>query len=82
MLGLNFREGGTLVMVKYSVKEVADELDVCYSTALKLLHSGRMKGIQQGGRWYVTEAELRRYYSEGNHPDSVEAEAEEVSARQ
>jgi len=64
------------MQAKFSVREVAIELGVCYSTALKLVHKGYIKGIQQGGRWYVTSDELKRYLREGNHPDSIKEEEE------
>ena len=54
---------------KYSLQELTEELDVCYTTILKRVHNGDIKVITQGGRHFVLQDELDRYKTEGNHPD-------------
>ena len=54
---------------RYSLKQLEEELDVCYTTVLKRIHNGDIKAVTQGGRHFVLESELRRYKEEGNHPD-------------
>lgn len=52
-----------------SIKEVAQELDVAYITALTYVHRSQIKGVRRGGQWIVTKEELVRFKAEGNHPD-------------
>lgn len=45
----------------YDTQEAAAILGMHVRTIRRLLHAGAIVGVRRGGRWYVTEAELRRY---------------------
>ena len=52
-----------------TIKELANELDVAYITALTYVHRGQVKGIRKGGQWKISREEVTRFKKEGNHPE-------------
>ena len=58
-----------IVPENLSVKEVAQELDVAYITALTYVHRQQIIGVRRGGQWVVSKEELDRFKKEGNHPN-------------
>jgi excisionase family DNA binding protein len=56
------------------VREVAEELDVQYITALTYIHRRQLLGVRRGGKWKVSREELDRFRREGNHPNAMSEE--------
>jgi excisionase family DNA binding protein len=56
------------------VREVAEELDVQYITALTYIHRRQLLGVRRGGKWKVSREELDRFKKEGNHPNAMTEE--------
>ena len=52
----------------YDVKELSEALDVQEKTIRAYLGEGRLKGRKFGGRWYVTEKQLREYFEQEPEP--------------
>lgn len=50
-------------LVLYSVEDLAKELDMSPRTVRLMLNDGRLKGRKLGGRWYVSEGQLRDFFS-------------------
>lgn len=61
---LAFSKGVSKVL---SLREAADKLGVTYTTALKYIRSGVLRGMMYGGQWRVTEAEITRFLTYGNY---------------
>lgn len=49
----------------YSLADVEETLGVTHRTLLTYVKTGHLKAVKIGGRWKVTEEELRRMTSEG-----------------
>ena len=45
----------------YTCREAAAEIGVVRQTMLTYLQTGKVKGQQIGGKWIVTETNLKRY---------------------
>lgn len=45
----------------YSIKELSEILDVTVVTLRKYFRSGKMKAQKIGGKWYVTEENVKRF---------------------
>lgn len=56
------------------VREVAEELNVQYITALTYIHRRQLLGVRRGGKWKVPREELERFRVEGNHPNAMSEE--------
>lgn len=50
-----------------SVRDVAKRINVSYITALGYVKSGKIKGIERGCRWFISESELDRWETNGNN---------------
>lgn len=61
-------------LVEVGVREVADELDVQYFTALTYIHRRQLLAVRRGGKWKVPREELERFKVQGNHPNSMTEE--------
>jgi len=49
----------------YKAQEVATILRISYLQCIKLLQSGKIKGVKVGGDWRVSKQEVRRILKEG-----------------
>ena len=49
-----------VVILMLSVKQVAEELNVCQETIKRKLQKGIYKGIKVGTRWRISEEEIER----------------------
>ena len=45
----------------YSIKELSEILDVTVVTLRKYFRSGKMKAQKIGGKWYVTEENVKKF---------------------
>ena len=45
----------------YSIKELSGILDVTVVTLRKYFRSGKMKAQKIGGKWYVTEENVKKF---------------------
>lgn len=61
---------------RVSIKSLAEELYVSYSTALSYVRTGKIQGKMYGGRWFVDRQEVERFKKEGNHPEAKEVRDE------
>jgi excisionase family DNA binding protein len=54
--------GGTMTEIKlYSLKELATLLSVTERTLHNYIKSGKMKGQKIGGKWQISESNLRKF---------------------
>lgn len=60
-----------------SVKDVASRAGVSYITALNYIKSGKILGIEKGGRWVVSAEEMQRWETEGNR--KIDNEGDELN---
>lgn len=60
-----------------TIKRVAQELDISYTTVLNMVYRDQLKAVRRGGRWFISEEEFNRFQKEGNHPDSKEGEEDQ-----
>jgi len=68
-------------LVLYDVAELSKLLDVQEKTIRAILRDGKLKGRKLARKWYVTEENLRDYFSQGEtelEPEPVVVEAEEL----
>ncbi len=59
-------------MAHFSVKEVADALEVSYATALQYTKKYIPGAIRRGGRWFVPEEALKEFIDSGNPHETEE----------
>ena len=52
-------------LVLYDVAELSKLLDVQEKTIRAILREGKLKGRKMARKWYVTEDNLREYFSHG-----------------
>ncbi len=45
----------------YTLTEIQKALGVSYKTMLRYVHSGKLKAVQIGGVWKVTEENFKRF---------------------
>jgi len=66
--------GEIMAKNELSVKDVASRAGVSYITALNYIKSGKILGIEKGGRWVVMENEMIRWETEGNRKNEIEGD--------
>ncbi len=64
-------EGGLSQVENYvtGTKKLSAIIGKTQQTTLKLIQAGKLKAVIIGGTYRVYESELRRFLTQGNHPD-------------
>lgn len=67
-------------LVLYDVEEMAKLFGLSEKSVRLLFKAGRLKGRKMAKKWYVTEAELKSYFSQAeplSEPEGLETEQEQ-----
>ena len=54
-------------MIMFTLKEVAIELRLSYTSTIKFVRQGKIKAVRVGKQWLVSETELERVKREGTN---------------